>query len=52
MAIGRSVFERYIGEWSDEMVPFLERTGSKRTGVIIHVDRIVSWDHRKLEGGY
>src|ERR671910_411937 len=52
MAIGRSVFERYIGEWSDEMVPFLERTGAKRTGVIIHVDRIVSWDHRKLEGGY
>jgi PPOX class probable F420-dependent enzyme len=52
MAIGRSVFERYIGDWSDEMVPFLERTGAKRVGVIIQADRVVSWDHRKLEGTY
>ena len=52
MAIGRSVFERYLGEWSDEAQPFLERTGAKRVGVIVHVDRVVSWDHRKLEGQY
>jgi PPOX class probable F420-dependent enzyme len=52
MAIGRSVFERYIGQLSDEAQPFLERTGAKRVGVIVHVDRIVSWDHRKLEGQY
>lgn len=52
MAIGRSVFERYIGEWSDEMQPHLERTGAKRVGVIIRPERIVSWDHRKLEGTY
>lgn len=52
MAIGRSVFGRYMGEWSDEMQPFLERTGAKRVGVVVHADRIVSWDHRKLEGGY
>ena len=51
-AIGRSVFERYPGEWSDEAQPFLERTGAKRVGVIVHVDRVVSWDHRKLEGQY
>jgi PPOX class probable F420-dependent enzyme len=52
MAIGRSVFERYIGDWSDEMQPYLEQTGAKRTGVVVHPDRVVSWDHRKLEGGY
>jgi PPOX class probable F420-dependent enzyme len=52
MAIGRSVFERYIGPWSDEMVPYLEQTGAKRVGVVVHVDRVVSWDHAKLQGGY
>jgi PPOX class probable F420-dependent enzyme len=52
MAIGRSVFGRYIGEWSEEMQPYLERTGAKRVGVIIRPERIVSWDHGKLEGGY
>jgi PPOX class probable F420-dependent enzyme len=52
MAIGRSVFERYVGEWSEEVQPFLERTGAKRVGVIVHVDRVVSWDHRKLGGQY
>jgi PPOX class probable F420-dependent enzyme len=52
MAIGRSVFERYVGEWTDEAQPFVERTGAKRVGVIVHTDRVVSWDHRKLEGTY
>jgi len=52
MAIGRSVFERYIGEVTDETQPFLESTGAKRVGVIVHPDRIVSWDHRKLGGQY
>lgn len=52
MAIGRSVFGRYIGEWSDEMQPYLEQTGAKRVGVIVRPERVVSWDHRKLEGAY
>jgi len=51
-AIGRSVFERYFGPWSDEMQPYIEQTGAKRVGVIIDVDKTVSWDHRKLEGTY
>jgi PPOX class probable F420-dependent enzyme len=52
MPIGRSVFERYIGPWTDEMQPYLERTGAKRVGVVIHPDRVVSWDHTKLGGTY
>jgi PPOX class probable F420-dependent enzyme len=52
MAIGRSVFERYIGPWSVEMQPYLEQTGAKRVGVVIIPERVVSWDHRKLGGAY
>jgi PPOX class probable F420-dependent enzyme len=52
MEIGRSVFGRYIGEWSDEMQPHLDVTGAKRQGVIIDVEKVVSWDHRKLGGAY
>ena len=52
MAIGRDVYERYTGEWSEEVRPIVERMGAKRVGVIVHPDRIVSWDHRKLEGAY
>lgn len=52
MVIGRSVFERYFGEWSEEVQPYIEQTGAKRVGVIVEVDRVVSWDHRKLGGAY
>src|SRR6266508_460140 len=52
MQIGRSVFERYIGQWSEEMQPFLDRTGAKRFGVVVDVERVVSWDHAKLGGVY
>jgi PPOX class probable F420-dependent enzyme len=52
MAIGRSVTERYIAPWSEEIRPHVEQTGAKRVGVLIDVDRVVSWDHRKLEGAY
>lgn len=52
MSIGRSVFERYTGPWAVEVQPALEQIGAKRVGVVIDVDRIVSWDHRKLEGTY
>lgn len=52
MAIGRSVFERYSGPWSDELQPVLDRVGAKRVGVVIDGARVVSWDHRKLDGTY
>ena len=52
MAVGRSVFERYTGPYTDEMAPFLEQTGRKRVAVRIDVERVVSWDHRKLGGSY
>ena len=46
--LGVSVFERYYGSYSDEMKPFLEAMLHKRVAIKVHVDRTVSWDHRKL----
>src|SRR6266545_3635908 len=40
MDIGRSVFQRYIAPWSDEMQPYLDKTGAKRIGVAITVDKV------------
>jgi len=52
MAIGAAIQERYVAPVTDETRPFLEATGAKRVGVRIRVDRVVSWDHGKLGGGY
>ena len=52
MALGRSVFERYTGPYSDEMEPVLEATGAKRLVVKVEAESIVSWDHSKLGGAY
>jgi PPOX class probable F420-dependent enzyme len=46
--LGVSVFERYYGGYSDEMKPFLEAMLHKRVVIKLHVERTVSWDHRKL----
>jgi PPOX class probable F420-dependent enzyme len=52
MEIGEAVYERYFGEVTDEVRPFVELTGAKRFGVRVKPDRVVSWDHKKLEGAY
>ncbi len=52
MAVGRSVYERYTGPYSDDRAGALERTGAKRVAVRIDVESVVSWDHRKLGGTY
>lgn len=52
LAVGRSVAERYTGPVTDEVLPFLEAQATKRVGVRIDVEKTVSWDHRKLGGGY
>ena len=52
MQIGRSVFERYTGPWSDEVAPAVEAMGAKRFAVRIEIDDVVTWDHTKLGGVY
>jgi|SRR5271166_2540145 len=47
-SLGVDVFERYYGEYNDELRPFVETMLNKRVVVKVHVDRVVSWDHRKL----
>ncbi len=47
-ALGVSVFERYTGPYTEEMKPFVETMLHKRVVVKLHVERTVSWDHRKL----
>jgi PPOX class probable F420-dependent enzyme len=47
-ALGVSVFERYYGEYNDELRPFVETMLHKRIVAKLDVERVVSWDHRKL----
>lgn len=51
-AIGRSVYERYNGEWSDAAAAGVAAMGAKRVVVRIDVEKVVSWDHAKLGGTY
>ena len=37
---------------TDEARPFIEAQARKRLGVVIEVERVVSWDHTKLGGTY
>ena len=50
LELGRRVAAKYTG--SDAVTEFLEAQARKRVGVVIDVERTVSWDHRKLPGGY
>lgn len=51
-AIGASVMDRHAGPYTEQMRPILEATGAKRLGVVIEVEKVVSWDHSKLGGVY
>ena len=46
--VGVSVWERYTGPYTDEMAPFVDFMLNKRVAVRVDVDRVRSWDHRKL----
>lgn len=52
LAVGRSVWERYTGPWDEAAAGAVEAVGAKRVAVRVRVDRVVSWDHRKLGGIY
>ena len=46
--LGVDVFERYYGSYTEELRPFVETMLNKRVVIKLHVDRTVTWDHRKL----
>jgi PPOX class probable F420-dependent enzyme len=48
LALGTSIYERYYGPYSEAARGFVEAMLNKRIVAKLHVDRTVSWDHRKL----
>ena len=52
--VGKRVGVKYNGEGalSEAALPFLEAQATKRVGIAIDVERVVSWDHTKLGSGY
>ena len=54
LELGLSVGERYNGPAArgEAARPFLEAQARKRVVVVIDVEEVVSWDHRKLGGTY
>jgi PPOX class probable F420-dependent enzyme len=53
LAFGVQLTERYQGVTvSEAMLPALRKNASKRVVVRLEAPRVVSWDHRKLDGVY
>ncbi|MGA7417722.1 MAG: pyridoxamine 5'-phosphate oxidase family protein [Acidimicrobiales bacterium] len=46
--LGVSVFERYYSPYTEDLRPFVETMLHKRVVIKLQVERVVSWDHRKL----
>ncbi|MDA8045573.1 MAG: TIGR03618 family F420-dependent PPOX class oxidoreductase [Actinomycetota bacterium] len=46
--LGKSVWARYVGPWDDSQKDGLAAMLHNRVLVTIDVDKVVSWDHRKL----
>jgi PPOX class probable F420-dependent enzyme len=46
--MGVNVFERYNGPYTEDMKPFVEIMLNKRVAVKLEIERVRSWDHRKL----
>jgi PPOX class probable F420-dependent enzyme len=46
--VGVSVFERYTAPYTEELRPFVEAMIHNRVVVRLDVERVRSWDHRKL----
>jgi len=43
-----NIFERYNAPYTEEMKPIVEFMAKNRAAIRLDVDRIRSWDHRKL----
>lgn len=50
---GETVYQRYWGPIDDDAVrEGVRAMGAKRVVVVVKPEKIVSWDHSKLEGAY
>ncbi|GAC1686419.1 MAG: PPOX class F420-dependent oxidoreductase [Ktedonobacteraceae bacterium] len=50
--IGEVIYERYTGPLNDTTRQMVVAQAAKRVLVFVEPKEIVSWDHRKLGGGY
>lgn len=52
--IAAAVAEKHGGKdaVSEAAMSFIRKQAEKRVGVVVEVDKVVSWDHSKLGGGY
>jgi PPOX class probable F420-dependent enzyme len=48
LEMGKSVFERHVGPYTDDMLPAVEMMLNKRVGIKVDHTRVASWDHTKL----
>lgn len=46
--VGVNMWERYNGPYSEEVKPLVELMLNKRVAVRVDVERVRTWDHRKL----
>ena len=46
--VGVSVYDRYIAPYTEAARPAVAAMLHKRVAIVLHVERTVSWDHRKL----
>ena len=51
-AYGLALFERYAGDLGAEIRQMVAAQAQKRVGLRFVPSRVVTWDHRKLEGVY
>ena len=52
LKVGENVYQRYFGALDDAGREAVALMGAKRAAAVVDVDRVVSWDHRKLGGVY
>jgi PPOX class probable F420-dependent enzyme len=46
--VGASVFDRYVAPYTESARGAVDAMLRKRVAFVLHVERTVSWDHRKL----
>jgi PPOX class probable F420-dependent enzyme len=46
--LGLTLFERNQGPYTDDLEPMVHAMLRNRVGIKMHVERTVSWDHRKM----
>lgn len=49
MRLAENVYERYNGTVNEQVRAVLRKMGDKRVVVLIEVEKVISWDHRKIQ---